>query len=230
MKFLALTLGLLSLSVATAQAQSSTKAAFSLPALPYATDALTPFIDAQTMEIHHGKHHMAYVNNLNVEVLKDSRLAGKSLEEIMASISTYNTAVRNNAGGHWNHTFFWNIMAPPASAGKLSGSLEQALTKSFGSVDKFKEAFEKAGTSQFGSGWVWLVVTPDKKLAITSTANQDNPLMDNAAVKGTPILGNDVWEHAYYLAYQNKRGDYLKSWWSVVNWPHVTALYEEAIK
>ncbi len=232
MKPLALALALIATSALPAFASSDTakNAAFTLPALPYATDALTPAIDKQTMEIHHGKHHQAYINNLNAEVEKDSKLQGKTLGDIVTSVSKYGPAVRNNAGGHWNHSFFWNIMAPAAKTGTPSPELSKAIDDSFGSMDKFKEAFEKAGAGQFGSGWVWLIVNKNKKLEITATPNQDNPLMNDAKVKGTPIIGNDVWEHAYYLTYQNKRADYLKNWWSVVNWAKVSENYAEAVK
>lgn len=203
---------------------------FELPALPYAANALEPAIDAKTMETHHGKHHKAYVDNLNKQIEATPELAGKTLEDIVKNVSKYNAAVRNNGGGHWNHSFFWQIMAPAAQSGKPSAELEKALTDTFGSLDKFKEEFEKAGVGRFGSGWAWLVLTADGKLVVTSTANQDNPLMDVAEVKGTPIMGNDVWEHAYYLNYQNRRADYLKSWWSVVNWTKVSEIYAAAAK
>jgi Fe-Mn family superoxide dismutase len=213
MKNLILAFGLLAASALPAAAASDTSAkAFTLPALPYATDALAPAIDAKTMEIHHGKHHQAYIDKLNAEVEKDSKLKGKSLGDIITSISSYGPAVRNNAGGHWNHSFFWGIMAPAAQSGTPSPELTTAINESFGSLDKFKTAFEKAGADRFGSGWVWLIVNANGKLEIVSTPNQDNPLMDDAVVKGTPILGNDVWEHAYYLTYQNKRVDYLNAW------------------
>ncbi len=201
---------------------------FTVAALPYAADALEPAIDAQTMQIHHGKHHQAYVDNLNKEVAATPALQDATLEDIIANVSKYSPAVRNNAGGHWNHTFFWNIMAPQNKSGAPSEPLAKAIDASFGSMDEFKAAFEKAGTSRFGSGWVWLIVR-DGKLEITSTPYQDNPLMDDAPVKGTPVLGNDVWEHAYYLQYQNKRGDYLKNWWSVVNWAKVSEDYAKAV-
>ncbi len=199
---------------------------FTLPPLPYATGALAKAIDKQTMEIHHGKHHKAYVDNLNKEVEKDPKLKDKSIEEIVGSISKYPAAVRNNGGGHWNHTFFWSIMTPDKT--EMSPELLAAINTAFGSVEDFKKKFEEAGTKQFGSGWAWLIVNKSGKLEITSTPNQDNPLMDDAKVKGTPILGNDVWEHAYYLRYQNKRADYLKEWWSVVNWTKVSELYAKA--
>ena len=201
-----------------------------LPALPYAENALDPVISANTIGFHYGKHHKGYVDNLNKQIEATPELAGKTLEDIVKNVSKYNAAVRNNGGGHWNHSFFWQIMAPAAQSGKPSAELEKALTDTFGSLDKFKEEFEKAGVGRFGSGWAWLVLTADGKLVVTSTANQDNPLMDVADVKGTPILGNDVWEHAYYLNYQNRRADYLKSWWSVVNWAKVSEIYAAAAK
>lgn len=199
---------------------------FAVPKLPYATGALSKAIDKHTMEIHHGKHHKAYVDNLNKEVEKDDKLKGKSIEDLVKSISKYSAAVRNNGGGHWNHTFFWSIMGP--EQGDMSPELSAAIIETFGTVDEFKKKFEEAGTKQFGSGWAWLVVNKSGKLEITSTPNQDNPLMDDAKVKGTPILGNDVWEHAYYLRYQNKRADYLKNWWNVVNWTKVSELFTQA--
>lgn len=197
-------------------------AAFALPALPYAANALEPAIDAQTMTIHHGKHHQAYVDALNKAVASEPTLTGQSLEQLVTKAGTLPATVRNNAGGHWNHSFFWKTMAPPANAGTPSEALKAAIDEAFGSMDAFKAAFRKAGTGRFGSGWVWLIVTADGKLAVTSTPNQDNPLMDVADVKGTPILGNDVWEHAYYLNYQNRRADYLDGWWRVVNWETVS--------
>ncbi len=202
---------------------------FELPALPYAASALEPVIDTKTMETHHGKHHKAYVDNLNKQIEDNKDLAGKSLEDIVRNVSKYNAAVRNNGGGHWNHSFFWQLMGPADKSGAPSPELEKALTDAFGSVDKFKEEFEKAGVGRFGSGWAWLIVGADGKLAVTSTPNQDNPLMDVAEVKGTPILGNDVWEHAYYLNYQNRRADYLKAWWGVVNWAQVSKNYAAAV-
>lgn len=219
----------------TAHAQSAVPmaaapatAAFTLPALPYAVDALEPAIDAQTMTIHHGKHHQAYVDTLNKAVAADPALQGLSLEQLVAKAGTLSATVRNNAGGHWNHSFFWKSMAAPANVGAPSADLAAAITASFGSMDAFKAAFKAAGTGRFGSGWVWLIVGADGKLAITSTPNQDNPLMDVAETKGMPILGNDVWEHAYYLKYQNRRGDYLDGWWQVVNWQAVSQRYAKA--
>jgi superoxide dismutase, Fe-Mn family len=193
--------------------------AFTLPALSYAFNALEPHIDARTMEIHHGKHHNAYVTNLN------NAVAGKpeenlSIEEICKNISKYPPAVRNNGGGHYNHTFFWTIMGPNAG-GKPSGALADAINAAFGNFDEFKTKFAAAGVGRFGSGWAWLIVDGSGKLQITSTPNQDNPLMDVAEVKGKPVLGVDVWEHAYYLNYQNRRPDYITAFWNVVNWNEV---------
>ena len=193
--------------------------AFTLPNLPYAFDALEPHIDARTMEIHHGKHHNAYVTNLNAAVA-GTEWENKSLEEILANISKFATpAVRNNGGGHWNHSFFWQILAPNAG-GAPTGAIADAINASFGSFDKFKEEFTKAATTRFGSGWAWLVKSGDK-LVITSSPNQDNPLMDIAEVKGTPVLGLDVWEHAYYLHYQNRRPDYIGAFYNLINWDEV---------
>ena len=199
--------------------------AFTLPQLPYAHDALEPHIDKQTMEIHHGKHHQAYVDNLNKAVAGTPN-EGKSLEELVAKAGSISPAVRNNGGGHWNHSFFWEILGPNAG-GKPSGKLADAINETFGSFETFQEKFNAAGTGRFGSGWAWLIVKNDK-LEITSTPNQDNPLMDVAEVKGTPILGVDVWEHAYYLKYQNKRPDYLKAIWNVIDWKKVAKHYEKA--
>jgi Fe-Mn family superoxide dismutase len=202
--------------------------AFTLPNLPYAHNALEPHIDQQTMEIHHGKHHNAYVTNLNA-ALAGTENENASLETLLSKISTLSPAVRNNGGGHWNHTFFWNILAPNAG-GAPTGDLAAAIEKTFGSFDAFKEEFNKAGITRFGSGWAWLVVLADGTLKVTSTPNQDNPLMDIAEVKGTPILGLDVWEHAYYLKYQNRRPDYVAAFWNVVNWAEVASLYAAAKK
>jgi len=202
--------------------------AFTLPPLPYPTNALEPTIDQQTMEIHHGKHHNAYVTNLNNAIAGKADLEALSIEDLCKNISKLPADVqgpiRNNGGGHFNHTLFWNIMGPNAG-GAPTGALGEAITATFGSFDAFKEAFGKAGITRFGSGWAWLVVK-DGKLAITSTPNQDNPLMDGS---GTPILGLDVWEHAYYLKYQNKRPDYIGAWWNVVNWTEVAARYTAAL-
>lgn len=202
---------------------------FTLASLPYAADALEPAIDKATMELHHGKHHQAYVTNLNNAVAADSKLAGRSLEELVAKAGKYSAAVRNNAGGHWNHTFFWNIMGPADKSGIPSPELLKAINGEFGSLEAFKAAFGKAGLSRFGSGWVWLIVDKKGKLVITTTPNQDNPLMDVAETRGTPVLANDLWEHAYYLKYNNRRGDYLGAWWQVVNWKAASEHYARAI-
>lgn len=222
-----LALGCAALLATTAAAQSPA-AVFTLAPLPYASDALEPAIDKATMELHHGKHHQAYVTNLNNAVAADPKLAGLSLEELVAKAGKYSAAVRNNAGGHWNHTFFWNIMGPADKSGAPSPELLKAINDEFGSLDAFKAAFSKAGLSRFGSGWVWLIVDKKGKLVITTTPNQDNPLMDVAETRGTPILGNDLWEHAYYLKYNNRRGDYLGAWWQVVNWKAASEHYEKA--
>ncbi|MGF7232021.1 superoxide dismutase [Arachidicoccus sp.] len=199
--------------------------AFTLPALPYALDALEPHIDAKTMEIHHGKHHQGYVNNLN-NAIQGTPNADKSLEELVKNAGSISAAVRNNGGGHWNHSFFWQILAPNAG-GNPTGELAEAINKAFGSFDALKEKFNAAGATRFGSGWAWLIVK-DGQLEVTSTPNQDNPLMDVAETKGTPILGVDVWEHAYYLKYQNRRPDYLAAFWNVVNWSKVAELFAAA--
>jgi len=199
--------------------------AFTLPSLPYAPEALEPHIDSQTMQIHHGKHHQAYVDNLN-KAIAGTEHENKSLEELVASAGKISAAVRNNGGGHWNHSFFWEILAPNAG-GKPSGNLADAINSAFGSFEAFQEKFNAAGTTRFGSGWAWLIVK-DGKLEVTSTPNQDNPLMDVAEVKGKPILGVDVWEHAYYLKYQNKRPDYLKAIWNVINWKKVQEHFSQA--
>jgi len=193
--------------------------AFTLPALPYASDALEPHFDKLTMEIHHGKHHQAYVDNLN-KAIAGTENENKSLEELVAKAGSISPAVRNNGGGHWNHSFFWTSLAPKAG-GAPSGKLADAINSAFGSFDAFKEKFNAAGVARFGSGWAWLIVK-DGKLEISSTPNQDNPLIDVAEVKGTPLLGVDVWEHAYYLKYQNRRAEYLAAFWNVVNWDAVS--------
>lgn len=196
--------------------------AFTLAPLPYAYDALEPYIDTLTMQIHHDKHHQAYVDNLN-KATAGTPNENKSLEELVAAAGTISPAVRNNGGGHWNHTFFWESLRSPGLLDVVnapSGKLADAINEAFGSFDAFKEKFATAGMTRFGSGWAWLIAK-DGKLEVSSTANQDNPLMDVADVKGTPILGADVWEHAYYLKYQNKRADYLAAFWHVVNWTKV---------
>ena len=198
--------------------------AFTLPPLPYAYDALEPHIDEQTMKIHHDKHHQAYVDNLN-KAIAGTEHENKSLEELVANAGKILPAVRNNGGGHWNHTFFWNILSK--DGGSPSGSLAEAINSTFGSLDEFKTKFNAAGVGRFGSGWVWLI-SREGKLEITSTPNQDNPLMDVAEVKGTPLLGVDVWEHAYYLKYQNKRPDYLGAIWNVINWTKVQENFDKA--
>ena len=209
--------------------------AYTLPALPYAFNALEPHIDAKTMEIHHGKHHQAYITNAN-NLLKDhAALAALDVNVLIADLSKVPEAIRgglrNNAGGHSNHSFFWTIMGP-GKGGAPKGTLAQAITATFGDYDKFKAAFAAAGATRFGSGWAWLVVGPDKKLAIGSTANQDSPLMGKAVagIEGKPVIGLDVWEHAYYLHYQNRRSDYITAFWNVVNWKAVEANYAAAIK
>ena len=196
--------------------------------LPYATDALEPHIDAQTMEIHYGKHHQAYFNNL-AKAVAGTELEGQSLEALFPKMSQLPAAVRNNGGGHWNHTFFWKSMAPQAG-GQPDGELLAAIEKAFGSFDEFKKQFEVAAVGRFGSGWAWLNVAEDGSLFISSTPNQDNPLMDVAEKRGAPLLGLDVWEHAYYLKYQNLRASYASAFWNVVNWPEVAARYAAAKK
>ena len=193
--------------------------AFTLPALPYPFNALEPHIDARTMEIHHGKHHNTYVTNLN-NAIAGGDAEKLSIEEICKNISKYPAPVRNNGGGHFNHSLFWTIMGPNAG-GKPSGAVAEAINAAFGNFDEFKTKFAAAGTGRFGSGWAWLIKDGSGKLQITSTPNQDNPLMDVAEAKGTPILGLDVWEHAYYLNYQNRRPDYITAFWNVVNWNEV---------
>src|SRR5215213_1632678 len=190
--------------------------AFTLPNLPYAFNALEPHIDARTMEIHHGKHHQAYVTNLN-NAIAGGDADKMSIEDICKSISKFPAAIRNNGGGHYNHSMFWTLMKA-GGGGEPTGALGDAIKSTFGTFDEFKTKFSQAGVTRFGSGWAWLVVGNDKKLAIGSTPNQDNPLMDVSELKGAPVLGCDVWEHAYYLNYQNRRPDYISAWWNVVNW------------
>lgn len=205
-------------------------AEFKQAPLPYATNALQPAIDQQTMELHYGKHHKAYVDNLNAQIKTYPELDKMDPVQLQKQISKYNTAVRNNGGGHFNHTFFWESLAPANKTGQPSAALTKQITQDFGSMDAFKQKFNEAATGRFGSGWAWLIVTPEGKLAITSTPNQDNPLMDLAETKGQPLLGLDVWEHAYYLKYQNRRADYIKEFWSVVNWNKVNERYMQAMK
>lgn len=200
--------------------------AFELPALSYATDALEPHIDKATMEIHHGKHHQAYVDNLNKALLGTDG-ENQGIDDIQKNVSKYPMPVRNNGGGHFNHTLYWSIMGPN-SGGAPSGDLAKAIDDAFGSFEEFKKKFAEAGTTRFGSGWAWLSVSSDGKVQVSSTPNQDNPLMDVAEVKGTPILGMDVWEHAYYLKYQNKRPDYIAAFWNVVDWNAVADRYAKA--
>lgn len=200
--------------------------AFELPKLPYAYDALEPHIDARTMEIHHTKHHQAYITNLN-NAIAGTETEKMSIEDICKNISKHAIAVRNNGGGHFNHSLFWTVLGPNAG-GAPKGELAAAIDSAFGNFDEFKTKFAAAGVTRFGSGWAWLIVGADKKLAITSTPNQDNPLMDVAEVKGTPILGLDVWEHAYYLHYQNRRPDYIAAFWNVVNWDEVARRMKNA--
>jgi Fe-Mn family superoxide dismutase len=198
--------------------------AFELPKLPYAFDALEPHIDARTMEIHHGKHHAAYTTNLNAAIA-GTALEGKSIEAILADLDLNNAAVRNNGGGFYNHNLFWEIMSPNGG-GQPTGALADAINAAFGSFEAFKEAFAKAGATRFGSGWAWLCVHPGGKVEVCSTANQDNPLMPGISCGGTPILGMDVWEHAYYLNYQNRRPDYMNAFFNVINWAEVSKRYE----
>ncbi len=201
--------------------------AFTLAPLPYAHDALEPHIDTTTMQIHHGKHHQAYVDNLN-KAVAGTDFENKSLEDLIASAGKISPAVRNNGGGHWNHTFFWESL-DDSGGGMPSGKLAEAIHNAFDSFDAFKEKFAAAGMTRFGSGWAWLIVK-DGKLEICSTPNQDNPLMDVAEVKGTPVLGVDVWEHAYYLKYQNRRAEYLAAFWNVVDWKKVAERFDKAAK
>ncbi|HMS52153.1 MAG: superoxide dismutase [Sphingobacteriales bacterium] len=199
--------------------------AFQLAPLPYAFNALEPHIDARTMEIHHGKHHAAYTNNLNAAIAGTPN-EGKTIEELL-QVAGSSPAIRNNGGGYFNHNLFWNTMSPNGG-GQPNGNLATAINTAFGSFDEFKKQFAAAATTRFGSGWAWLGVKPDGSLCVCSTANQDNPLMDIAECKCQPILGLDVWEHAYYLNYQNRRPDYINAWWSVVDWSAVAKLYEAA--
>jgi Fe-Mn family superoxide dismutase len=201
---------------------------YTFPDLPYAYDALEPYIDAQTMEIHYTKHHRAYFDNF-VKAAADNKIDNLSLEEIFSSVSAFPAAIRNNGGGYYNHMLFWKVMGPNAG-GEPKGELLQAINKTFGSFDRFKAEFENAAKTQFGSGWAWLAVDADGNLFVSQTPNQENPLMDVSAKRGTPILALDVWEHAYYLKYQNRRPDYVSNFWHVVNWNEVAELYKEALE
>ena len=196
---------------------------YNLPELSYSYDALEPYIDAATMEIHHTKHHQGYVNKLNA-ALEQSSMEGADLESLFGNVSKLSSAIRNNGGGHYNHSLFWSILSP-ASSGEPKGELAKAIAKAFGSFNEFKTIFDNAAATRFGSGWAWLIVDADGNLKVTSTPNQDNPLMDTASDQGTPILGLDVWEHAYYLNYQNKRPEYINAFWNVVNWDEVEKRY-----
>jgi Fe-Mn family superoxide dismutase len=200
--------------------------AFQLPPLPYPNNALEPHFDALTMEIHHDRHHAAYVNNLNAALENQAGLQELSIEQLMENMSKYSTAIRNNGGGHFNHTLFWKLLSPNGG-GEPKGALAEGINDAFGSFEKFKDEFSRAATTRFGSGWAWLVVAAGK-LVISSTPNQDNPLMDLAEIKGKPVLCLDVWEHAYYLKYQNKRPDYINAYWNLVNWEYAGILYEAA--
>jgi Fe-Mn family superoxide dismutase len=199
---------------------------FKLPALNYSYDSLEPHVDAKTMEIHHGKHHAGYTNNLN-NAIKDSELEGKSIKEILSSLDLNNSAVRNNGGGFYNHSLFWSVMSPDGG-GLPNGDLAKAIDTSFGSFEEFKSAFSKAAATRFGSGWAWLCVQPNGKLGVCSTANQDNPLMAGIGCEGTPVLGLDVWEHAYYLNYQNRRPDYIAGFFNVIDWNVVSENFAKA--
>jgi Fe-Mn family superoxide dismutase len=202
---------------------------FELPPLPYATNALEPAIDAATMAIHHDRHHAAYVANLNAQIAANPELKTISLEDLQTQISRYPIAVRNNGGGHWNHSQFWSVMAPQGRGGQPSQALLAAINSGFGSMEAMQRQFNQAAAARFGSGWAWLMRRPDGSLAITSTANQDNPLMDIPGIEqGTPLLGLDVWEHAYYLKYQNRRPDYIEAWWPLVNWNEVNRRFAAA--
>jgi len=207
-------------------APTQAAAEFSLPPLPYAANALEPAVDGRTMNIHHDLHHGAYVANLNAQIPTFPELASADLTTLQGSISKYSAAVRNNGGGHYNHSLFWTVMAPADKGGQPSADLAKAINLAFGSLQDMQQQFNQAAASRFGSGWAWLIVKPDGALAITSTPNQDNPLMDLPDIeRGTPILALDVWEHAYYLNYQNRRPEYINTWWNVVNWKDVNSRY-----
>ncbi len=218
-----------SVGASRAFAQAPTAGEFTLPALPYGYDALNPIIDTQTMTIHHTKHHQGYVNNLNKAVASEPSLAGKTVEELLRNLDrvpeSVRTAVRNHGGGHANHSLFWKVMQPTGAASSPTGKLASAVESAFGSLSNMKEAFSKAAGSQFGSGWAWLVVGESDKLEIVATPNQDNPML----MGKTPVLGLDVWEHAYYLKYQNRRADYIEAFWKVVHWDQVAKNYAQAV-
>lgn len=199
---------------------------FKLTKMPYDYAALEPYVDQLTMEIHHKRHHGGQTAGLNNAIEDFPELAGMSIEEVMKNVSKFNTSVRNNGGGHFNHDLFWKVMAPAGKRGEASSALASAIDEAFGSMDAMQEAFSSAASGRFGSGWAWLIIDKDGKLAVTSTPGQDNPLMDVVEKRGTPILGIDVWEHAYYLAYQNRRGAYISQWWNTVNWNEVSRLFE----
>jgi Fe-Mn family superoxide dismutase len=211
-----------------APAAPATQGPYTLPALPYAANALEPAIDAETMTIHHQRHHGAQVNALNQLAATVPELKDGAIAPLLARVSTLPAGVRNNLGGHYNHSLFWQVMAPQGQGGAPSAELAAAITAAFGSMDAMKQQFSQAAATRFGSGWAWLIVKADGTLAITSTPNQDNPLMDVAEQRGTPVLGLDVWEHAYYLKYRNLRGDYIAAWWDVVNWAEVSRRHAEA--
>ena len=217
--------------IAVAAAPGIASAQFTLPPLPYAPSALEPHIDTMTMEIHHGRHHQAFITALNAQAKDNPALKPDAVEAVLREISKHPVPTRNALGGHYNHDLFWKVMAPANAVGAPSPALAAAIAAAFGSMDEMKKRFDQAAVSRFGSGWAWLMVTADRKLAITSTANQDNPLMDAAGIeRGTPVLGLDVWEHAYYLKYQNRRADYVTTWWNVVNWNEVSRRYDAAMK
>lgn len=217
--------------IAVAAAPGAALAQFALPPLPYAANALEPHIDTMTMEIHHGRHHMAFITALNTQARDNPALKPDAVEAVLREISKHPVPTRNALGGHYNHDLFWKVMAPANATGAPSAALTAAINAAFGSMDEMRKRFDQAAVTRFGSGWAWLIVTADRKLAITSTANQDNPLMDVPGIeRGTPVLGLDVWEHAYYLKYQNRRADYVTTWWNVVNWNEVSRRFDEATK
>lgn len=203
-----------------AQAES-----FRVPQLPYALSALEPAISAETMRVHHGLHHQAYVDNLNKALASEPALQGRTLDQLLAAADQLPSAIRNNAGGHYNHALFWQLLAPAGEGGEPSAALSAAISRDFGSQERFQTSFAQAAGSVFGSGWTWLVLNPEGRLAIVTTPNQDNPLMPDVGTQGVPLLALDVWEHAYYLGYQNKRADYIQAWWGVVNWGEVSRRY-----